>query len=333
MPCPKLNITDFFRFAETKKIIHNEVTDLCFAEQKINAHFEYSPFGKTTVATGTVTNNKGENIVNRFNFRFSSEYFDTESGLVYYNYRYYSPALGRWLSRDPIWEYGGINLYAMVGNDPANWWDWLGLKDKEKKDCYCVLFIAIQYGKRISNNAAHDKDIKKSVKTDYEKAKKTETALYGEIDLISPGWKELDKLLAKKSKECRQKKDNDCCKLKVKFYGHGNASDLLIFPIPKNGIVGVLTGDNEQGYPIEIPSGAFGKSYKTTLRDNHVSCVDYRACYSSGLNENNYTTLQDHANRINIPVTGYDAKYAHPGGLKDKSKIITKFPKPISFSF
>ncbi len=24
-----------------------------------------------------------------------------ESGLVYYNYRYYSPELGRWLSRDP----------------------------------------------------------------------------------------------------------------------------------------------------------------------------------------------------------------------------------------
>ena len=35
-------------------------------------------------------------------FRFSSEYFDTVTGLVYYNFRYYSPELGRWLSRDPI---------------------------------------------------------------------------------------------------------------------------------------------------------------------------------------------------------------------------------------
>jgi RHS repeat-associated protein len=47
-------------------------------------------------------------------FRFSSEYFDQETGLVYYNFRYYSPDLGRWLSRDPIEEEGGVNLYAMV---------------------------------------------------------------------------------------------------------------------------------------------------------------------------------------------------------------------------
>ncbi len=33
----------------------------------------------------------------------------------------------RWLSRDPIGEEGGLNLYAMVGNDPVNQWDYLGL--------------------------------------------------------------------------------------------------------------------------------------------------------------------------------------------------------------
>jgi uncharacterized protein RhaS with RHS repeats len=32
-----------------------------------------------------------------------------------------------WLSRDPIAENGGINLYAYVGNDPVNYWDPLGL--------------------------------------------------------------------------------------------------------------------------------------------------------------------------------------------------------------
>jgi len=37
MGCGKLNITDFFRFAEIEKIIHHEVTDLCFTEQKINS--------------------------------------------------------------------------------------------------------------------------------------------------------------------------------------------------------------------------------------------------------------------------------------------------------
>jgi hypothetical protein len=48
--------------------------------------------------------------------------------MLYYGYRYYSPELGRWLSRDPIQESGGINLYGVVGNDPVNAWDYLGLK-------------------------------------------------------------------------------------------------------------------------------------------------------------------------------------------------------------
>jgi uncharacterized protein RhaS with RHS repeats len=42
-------------------------------------------------------------------------------------YRAYSPGLGRWLSRDPIGENGGLNLYGFVGNDPVNFWDPLGL--------------------------------------------------------------------------------------------------------------------------------------------------------------------------------------------------------------
>ncbi len=52
---------------------------------------------------------------------------ETKTDLVYYGYRYYSPALGRWLSRDPIEEQGGLNLYAFVNNDPVNKWDVLGL--------------------------------------------------------------------------------------------------------------------------------------------------------------------------------------------------------------
>ena len=88
MPCPKLNITDFFRFAETEKIINHAVTDLYFLQEKIN--------------------------------------YDTESGLMYYNFRYYSPELGRWLSRDPIGERGGENLYAFVGNQTLNQTDILG---------------------------------------------------------------------------------------------------------------------------------------------------------------------------------------------------------------
>jgi hypothetical protein len=41
---------------------------------------------------------------------------------------HYDPNIGRWLSRDPIMEEGGVNLYGFVGNDGVNSWDYLGLK-------------------------------------------------------------------------------------------------------------------------------------------------------------------------------------------------------------
>ncbi len=61
-------------------------------------------------------------------FRFSSEYADDETGLVYYNYRYYSPQLGRWTKRDPIEEEGGVNLYVILANQVLIHFDQLGLK-------------------------------------------------------------------------------------------------------------------------------------------------------------------------------------------------------------
>jgi RHS repeat-associated protein len=60
-------------------------------------------------------------------FRFSTKYFDNETGLGYWGYRYYSPNLGRWINRDPIEEQGGINLYLFVSNDPINEIDFLGV--------------------------------------------------------------------------------------------------------------------------------------------------------------------------------------------------------------
>jgi RHS repeat-associated protein len=56
-------------------------------------------------------------------FRFSTKYEDPETSLLYYGYRFYNPSTGRWLSRDPIEEAGGMNLYAYVENDPINYID------------------------------------------------------------------------------------------------------------------------------------------------------------------------------------------------------------------
>ena len=87
--------------------------------KNVVAQYEYSPFGTTITQTGDMA------AVNPF--RFSSEYHDDETGLVYYNYRYYNPTLGKWISRDPIGENGGENLYGVVNNNPANTADTLGL--------------------------------------------------------------------------------------------------------------------------------------------------------------------------------------------------------------
>ena len=87
----------------------------------IGAHYDYAPFGGTTRTHSD--SSASFDIVALNPFRFSSEYYDSELDLVYYNYRHYSPSLGRFLSRDPIEEQGGLNLYAFVGNAPEIFFD------------------------------------------------------------------------------------------------------------------------------------------------------------------------------------------------------------------
>ena len=81
----------------------------------IRTSYSYAPFGAIT-ESGDVSQP----------FQWSSEHYDSELDLVYYNFRHYSPALGRFLSRDPIAEQGGFNLYAFVKNNPIQKWDRLG---------------------------------------------------------------------------------------------------------------------------------------------------------------------------------------------------------------
>jgi len=90
------------------------------ATGEAQARFEYDPSGREVRATGPA--------LAHAKFRFSSKYFDGESGLSYYGFRYYSPDTGRWVNRDPIGEQGGVNLYAIVANNPVNLWDPFGLE-------------------------------------------------------------------------------------------------------------------------------------------------------------------------------------------------------------
>ena len=83
------------------------------------AQYEYGPFGEVIRATGPMA---------KLNpFRFSTKYQDDESDLLYYGMRWYSASTGQWLSRDPIGEKGGVNLYICSGNDQIDFFDILGL--------------------------------------------------------------------------------------------------------------------------------------------------------------------------------------------------------------
>src|SRR5206468_2180104 len=87
----------------------------------VAAQYEYGPFGELIRATGPMAKANP--------FRFSTKYQDDESDFPYYGFRYYNPSSGRWLSRDPLAEKGGLNLYLFAGNDPLDLVDPLGLAD------------------------------------------------------------------------------------------------------------------------------------------------------------------------------------------------------------
>jgi len=61
-----------------------------------------------------------------FKWVLSTKYTDSETGMLYYGYRYYVPETGRWLSRDPIGEVGCVGLYCFVRNESILLIDALG---------------------------------------------------------------------------------------------------------------------------------------------------------------------------------------------------------------
>jgi RHS repeat-associated protein len=58
------------------------------------------------------------------------------SAFPYYGYRQLNPLTGRWVSRDPIEENGGVNLYGFVGNNSVKFVDYLGFKEVPVKVDY-----------------------------------------------------------------------------------------------------------------------------------------------------------------------------------------------------
>ena len=87
---------------------NKNVSEVVSNENGIVAHYEYAPFGVVALAIGDFA------LLN--SWRFSSEYFDDETDIVYYIFRHLDTANGRWLTRDVVDEVGGANLYGFCFN-------------------------------------------------------------------------------------------------------------------------------------------------------------------------------------------------------------------------
>jgi RHS repeat-associated protein len=91
-----------------------EMTDSTGA---MKARYDYDPYGRQTKLSGTMD----------ADFGYAGMFLHQPSGLNLTLYRAYTADLGRWLSRDPSGETGGLNLYAYVLNNPINAVDFFGL--------------------------------------------------------------------------------------------------------------------------------------------------------------------------------------------------------------
>ena len=62
-----------------------------------------------------------------FNVRLPGQYFDGETGLHYNRFRYFDPAVGRYISTDPLRQRARPNVYEYAFNNPLNFFDPFGL--------------------------------------------------------------------------------------------------------------------------------------------------------------------------------------------------------------
>ncbi|MFW9267643.1 RHS repeat domain-containing protein [Pseudomonas sp. NR3] len=96
---------------------------------RIISREHFYPFGETAYLAGENAIEVGYKTV-----RYSGKERDA-TGLYYYGFRYYSPGLQRWMNPDPAGSIDGLNLYAMVGNNPLTFVDTDGrIKEEATSD-------------------------------------------------------------------------------------------------------------------------------------------------------------------------------------------------------
>ena len=76
--------------------------------------FTYDSWGNITVASQPLSFSASQ-----LRFTWQGREYSRATGLYSFRARWYDPASGRWLSKDPIGLEGGLNLYEAFGNNPV----------------------------------------------------------------------------------------------------------------------------------------------------------------------------------------------------------------------
>ena len=113
---------------ETKFVLKDylDPTAIISSAGTVDERFSYGAFGPVRFLDASFVPLSGNTSAFAWTFLFHAEFLDTDSGLYNYGFRFYNPSLGRWLSRDPIGEKGGLNLYGFCYNNALSWYDVLG---------------------------------------------------------------------------------------------------------------------------------------------------------------------------------------------------------------
>src|SRR5439155_9219700 len=102
---------------------NGNVTTMVNSQQSVVAKYSYDPFGNVLSKSGPLADAN--------TYRFSSQEYHQNSGLLLYLYRAYDPNLQRFINSDPIEEEAGINLHSLVQNYPIGLIDLWGLDDDD----------------------------------------------------------------------------------------------------------------------------------------------------------------------------------------------------------
>jgi RHS repeat-associated protein len=107
------------------------VTELSDSTGAVVEHYTYDAYGKPSIFDANWNPRNYSFIYNRF--MFTGREYDSETGFYYYRARYYDPATGRFLQRDPKGYHDSMCLYQYCKANPVNYLDPYGWQAKEEK--------------------------------------------------------------------------------------------------------------------------------------------------------------------------------------------------------